>query len=476
MAMLTPLRRYFCPRLWWSVALFSALVCFFILKSVQPYHIQPKAISWDGAEWIAPADESAVAYYRTTFRLAELPRRAVLKLAAPDAYQVYVNSQLVLSSQFASVNLFEELDVSPFLVIGENVISVRVALATYPGKADLIASLDWFGQIQGAAAVKSSPAWKVSTHRESQLQNSLQWYDVGFDDTDWQPANLSPHNGDDLYDVHPWVNNDLFNHFPRGEWIWSERLLDRAISLRREVEIDSNAIQHAWLGVASGSQYSITINTVKITAAQGASEYMDVYDIGRYLIQGTNTIIIDALGARDRSRVGISGLIQSKSGAIDISSGDSWVVDTGAAKGQPLAIVRLGNIDELPVVMTRDNKDTILKRPALRFVEPKTPGGHILKQTVNALPWVLLGALLIIVLISLLLPRHQDHVERQRLLSALALPFIAASLVYSLAIYLTIDVRLELADVLDLPTASAVAVMTLVWCLLMLVESRYVTK
>lgn len=92
-------------------------------------------VAFDDSSWGAPAilsdtqiwapQSATPAYFRKTFHLHSVPPRAYFLGGADDDAQVYVNGQRIVDDRNTTVSEFGPIDVSPWLVAGENLIAIK---------------------------------------------------------------------------------------------------------------------------------------------------------------------------------------------------------------------------------------------------------------------------------------------------------------------------------------------------------------
>ncbi len=147
-----------------------------------------------------------------------------LTLSSDNAYELYVNGQLVGSGS----NWQQAGSYTVPLQSGENVVAVKGMDAG--GVAGFIASLSW----SGGSAV-SDGSWKVSTTTPTDGQ----WTNVGFDDSGWaSPTSYGS------YGVGPWGTR--VSGFPAGtgaQWIWSaDNNADNTVYLRYRIMVGDGTV------------------------------------------------------------------------------------------------------------------------------------------------------------------------------------------------------------------------------------------
>lgn len=173
------------------------------------------------AEWIWPYDHrwdltNAYALFRREFTLDRVPRRAPLFITADQSYHLYVNGAFVgrgPARGFQARWPYDEIDLSPWLVPGRNVLAVRAHNPGFSnfqylhqGYAGLLVAARW-----GRSRLDSDRTWKCLAQpgiRRDMVRGSLQlfaqehfdarvgpldWMNADFDDSGWSaPAVQKP--------------------------------------------------------------------------------------------------------------------------------------------------------------------------------------------------------------------------------------------------------------------------------------------
>jgi alpha-L-rhamnosidase len=128
-------------------------------------------VRWIG--WPAGAPGKA-AYFRSSFRLDALPERARLYVSGLGYYEVYVNGQRqgdsVLEPAYTDISQlvpYRTYDITPSLVIGENVLAAVVG-SGWHSRSIFLAQLevetkDGWCMVAGTASPSKVPAWLVAT-------------------------------------------------------------------------------------------------------------------------------------------------------------------------------------------------------------------------------------------------------------------------------------------------------------------------
>jgi alpha-L-rhamnosidase len=229
-----------------------------------------------GAEWIGlagpPAETGAFpqdsrwlratgmgnSTFRTRFTLTAVPAQSRLLVATSQAHTLWLNGRHIMSGAAGAAD-GQALDIAPYLVVGENVIT-----------AELKAAKTTTAQLLLSSPLLTKPSWKVksadTTYRERYL----------FDDSTW-PAALAAEAS-----TPRWLSQD--RHLP-------------ARLLRRDFEAKP-AIQRATLHLIGVGYHEVWINGAKISdhvLAPGITDYRErlpsvTHDVISSIRSGANTL------------------------------------------------------------------------------------------------------------------------------------------------------------------------------------------
>jgi alpha-L-rhamnosidase len=155
-------------------------------------------------------------YIRKTFVLADLPDHAVLRITADDYYKLYINGSFIGQGPAQGYPFhysYNEWDIAPYLMAGDNVIAVHVYYQGLINRAynsgDLRQGLIAELHTEQGLIVASDRSWKYMNARqygttgtvgyETQFLENIDqrlympdWYTVGFRDDDWEFAAEKP--------------------------------------------------------------------------------------------------------------------------------------------------------------------------------------------------------------------------------------------------------------------------------------------
>lgn len=168
-----------------------------------------------------------VRLFRRTFELEARPARAALRLYAEMRYGLFVNGRFVGRGpqlHHAMVMPLDEVDLTPYLKAGQNVLAVAVIAANHSyhnhvptGTPGLLAELDitdLLGQTQTTLTdehwrVTAQTGWRRDVPRRSGAIDYIEvcdmavhpygWRDVAFDDSNWEVPSV---------DAKPWAAYD----------------------------------------------------------------------------------------------------------------------------------------------------------------------------------------------------------------------------------------------------------------------------
>lgn len=452
------------PQLWITLCVFSVLYGFFASKAFAPYLDREPAPQWGAARWISPGENSAAAYYRVRFEYDGSTGGAWLALAAPDSFSASINGQPVGSGAYASVINHDVYDVRRYLVLGSNVLAVKVQRKTYPGSASLIARLGWVDRTGAIRTVDTGERWRVVRHEESQQFGEVGWNKQAFDDLHWPHAvPAAPERP--IKSNHPWAAPALFDLLPRGDWIWARDSQSSAATFRRDFELPLRNIESAWLGVATTGNYLVTINGMTPVSASPSAEFMDTYDIGPYLRRGSNQLEIDVSRNPQGARLAVGGLIITGRGMVDISSDSRWQVRTAdpAPEGQAWSAATVLGGMKADAQLSQSERITGIPQgaPSLRLSPALTGGGLISRQISRAAPLMVFTFALGFAVLALALGSLDRHRPDDG--AAYQAPLLVAVLVLAASFLLPFDVRLSEAAVFRPLTASAIVIVLIVW-------------
>ena len=360
--------------------------------------------AWGRAAWIEPQRPAAIAYFRKEVFLPGVPVKAHVQIAASDTLDFYVNGKWIeatrssaarsgtrSSAEMISTSTSAAFDIASYLTPGKNVLAARVKLRTAPAKPQLILHGMWRDRQGIRQEILSDISWRVATREEWQAGRALHWYDTSFSDLEWSPAGLNERGS-----VRPVQYLDLppalLDVFPRGAWIWSADSAAQQAGFRRVISLDGESIDAAWIGISSDAAYELAING-HVLAGGLAREFMDTYDVARYLERGENTVTLGMTRIPPPAvpRLAVALMIDVDGTQLDFSSDGQWQVTPAVTPGsswEPVAI--LGAMTAVPLI-TEVLAGAPVQRgfPALRVLESAPPTGWWLQELAATFAWVM---------------------------------------------------------------------------------------
>lgn len=352
---------------------FTLALGYYTSLVVAPYRMPVYKPQWQQAAWIAAAADKPIAYYRYAFTLTSTPRQAVIVMAAPDLYTLYVNGEEVAENQFNSAQVTGVYDIAPYLLPGKNVIAVGVTRQTYPGPASLIVEGSWYGPRGGSGVITTSSQWRTVNAAQWQRGGELSWKDRDFDDSSWPHARVTQPASPLVYSPLP-IAPALLAGLRIGEWMWLPQLDARSGTFRREWAIHGRTIEAAWFGVATTASYSLSVNGKLVASANPTREYIDVYNIAPFLRRGSNVIEVSVSSIYPGGQLAMAGTVVVDGQTTTLPSGPGWLAhagDVGKAGttqwAKPASYASVRTITH--TIREADGASAVLAHPAIRFME-----------------------------------------------------------------------------------------------------------
>lgn len=283
---------------------------------------------FEGARWIwngVPHYDLQNGYclLRKTFELPAIPAAAPLFITADQSYQLYINGEYICRGPargFQNSWPYDEIDVAPFLRVGENVLAIR---AYHPGcstfsyisqqMAGVLVAAHW--NLSGIEySIRSGGDWKawrqISVRRDTlpvsiQLfpqeqiylrAEPLDWMNAGFDDAAWGVSAMNGH------DCPPWNSLEargiplLHEEFAASPQLVAQNEGECAPNFRDVREVVRLAFDE---GLEHSTTFDATIwkDGVLVVAPGGEGRFRSfVFDFGRVLVGNLELTIEGAQG------------------------------------------------------------------------------------------------------------------------------------------------------------------------------------
>src|SRR6266568_1809357 len=251
----------------WSWAL--VLVCGLMLGYyVQQTYFSPKQrqyqLDFGDAQWIEPPEVAPLAYFRKEVFLSAPPEQAWVEVAAPDNYELIVNSRTVGKETAVKTRVAGIYDIKKRLKAGTNVIAVSISRTSYPGSAQLL--VRGFIKEPGGrvTSLLSDEHWRVGANKGI-VEGSEEWTSPLVEEELWPNARRSVIKEKPIPIA--WVDtNPLLLQLPTsGSWIMAENAGTEAV-FSTSINADQPR-QETWIQVASSGDVDLLVNGHVITPA-----------------------------------------------------------------------------------------------------------------------------------------------------------------------------------------------------------------
>ena len=288
----------------------------------QPKNFQP---NWHGAQWIeASGSNATTAYYRYATTLQVSPDNAFVTITASQVFRLYINGTLIgeNSTDFANYPRSYIYEVMPSLILGVNVIAIRVD--NLDGHAPLLRAsfgivvggiINYYGTGSDAATwLATTQPTQVYLQDTSIATAEIAWTGRLFDASSWLPAQtasssvqVSLTSQSPLLTVNPllyeqplspyWVSAGTGQDgyfvrrivLPQGT---SMSWLRIAATGTAQIFINSNLIFTWNYHRATFSQSSVNQTTGAVKVKHIPELVLGVYNVSPFLQAGVNTIAI----------------------------------------------------------------------------------------------------------------------------------------------------------------------------------------
>ncbi len=277
-------------------------------------------VAWRAPWIVLPGSPITQTYFRKKLYLSEPPRRAWIKVVAPNTYTLYVNGEPVGGEKSVLRNVTGFHDITAKLLAGTNVIGFDVEQSTYRGRARLAVEGEFEGWHGIRTPIASDTTWKAAPYRQRQPDGGPAWFDIAFDDTTWPKAVTAGTPGPADYSAvpkHPWVFTGGFE----GHWVWAPQAAADKVYFRHRLEVPGGA-RVGWFRVVTSVGFSLVINGVPVAEHKGPADealpaprlHVSAYDVTRFLRAGPNVIGVKAYTKRAERRLYLDGLVTDGDG------------------------------------------------------------------------------------------------------------------------------------------------------------------
>ncbi|MGZ8930178.1 MAG: alpha-L-rhamnosidase N-terminal domain-containing protein [Methylosarcina sp.] len=445
-----------------------------------PYKDRLYKAEWGTADWITPRKATASGYYRTKLMIDSLATKAILQVAAPDHFEIYVNGKKVGANSFTSIFTTGIYDITSLLEMGPNVIAIRVVKKTYTGPASLIVNGYWQSSISNKRhkIVTDTESWRVSTKQESQAGGEVSWYDEQFIDDQWdKPIPYALEDGEIIQDLT--VPPDIYAEFPKGQWIWSHDTSALNGTFRRTFDLDGNQIESAWLGIATNGTYKLAVNDNLLLTGSPGNSNMDTLNIGRYLKLGHNNITVEITSHQPGIRLAVSALVSVDGKRIELSSDQNWLAKSTIphnieSEDNWYKAFLLGPMELVPISYQLKVKSGVLRGlPALRIMTLEVPLTLAFEEIFSFF-WPVSITLLANIYLGMIFVSFFEKwiaIDKFSALEIYALPNFVGILLIAFALLISFDMRVDPSVVLSGTTFWGICLIILSWIAWLMLEA-----
>ena len=359
----------------WPVALVltcGLLLGYYILRTYVSPLPREYQLDFGDAQWIQPAANSPIAYFRKKVFVTAVPEQAWLEVGATDSFQITVNGRHVALGAALKTRATGIYDIKSRLQSGTNIIAIEVNRNSFPGPAEILVCGEIKEPGRPAIRIISDEHWKVAT-TTGIVEGSEPWDSNLVQDETWP-------NAQKVRKLEPpvslnWVaTNPLLLQLPSvGSWIIARDGRHEAVFSTSVVARRSH--QETWIQVASSGDLDLVINGQLVTtliiealqekhlpsaaivkiAARSPSDQLassdistaditattplafKTYDISRWIKRGQNQIIAAVRSDYRPASLIVDGFTVPRPGSVERFQTDStWqVIGLSLGKQKP---------------------------------------------------------------------------------------------------------------------------------------------
>jgi len=304
---------------------------------------QSYRLDFSGAHWIHTAAAGDTGYFRKRFYITSTVRQAWIQVAATDGYDAYVNGvQLRVPAQpgvagisvtalFVSTEPTKQFDITPYLIRGENSITINVYRRIKTRLPELLVK----GYVCGTDEsqwIYSDATWKAKTQPDDQV-GSQTWVLPHLDDSTWPDALASDRTVSDTDLLPVGVSPAVLQHVVEGGWIGSPVIGARQTCFKRDFTVPWGA-DSTWLEINATGDYRIYLNGELVTRSDlvlylQPSLAMGSINLFRWLNWGTNRLEIQVENsATENALLANLCFVRGNKVTSIIASDSSWQVQS----------------------------------------------------------------------------------------------------------------------------------------------------
>lgn len=318
------------------------VLCFSIFLSVfttLAFDLQSErdtTLSWDGADWVTSSDKSAVLYFRRKFQISSVPKKAILKVAGTDNFELYINGILVEEKLEMSGTPFWLGSIQDGLNPGENVIAIRVLARTTQTRPSLLLSL-MLEDAQGLQQkILSDGQWKVSRVPEFSTHENADWHQLMFSDTYWDQVITTRLLALPALHDNVSAENFLETKVAGIQSVWHEDLASGSALFTVDIAQPRTKFENAWLAVRCDGAFQLSLNERNLGSFTGDANQMKIINVFQQLTSTSrNQLGVYADCNKERSGVALMFIGQVGDGEFLAWPGSDWWVTPLSENGEP---------------------------------------------------------------------------------------------------------------------------------------------
>jgi len=321
-------------------------------------------LDFGDSDVITASQPTSKAFFRKTVHLPTPVRHAWVAVAASDAFTLYVNEVQVAKVLYPTSVVQNIYDLSPFLVVGKNVVALEVTRSTYPEPAWMRLMggyTTWAGQ---PYTLKSDLTWKAHFREDNLLragQPPLRWYAVAFDDVRWHKARVYPHSQVTRYPVALQGWPLLYRTPPQGPWLWDPGGEALGVRLSRSLSLPFPGPRRVWVRISGLSPFRLSLNGQTAALRPQPEKGFHLYDLTPLIRWGENLLVLEV----HKGSLGIGVIadlfVERASGEVEVLQGDTgWTALTGPGRQRLAPPVPLAPYPSFPGFPLAQNPRTLL--------------------------------------------------------------------------------------------------------------------
>jgi hypothetical protein len=306
------------------------------------------------AHWIRATSQGATGYFRKKFYVTERVIQAWVSFAATDYYEVAINGTPLIIPQaggkvyplmtgsFIAGDQETQFDLTPYLLPGENCITVYVRARMLDREPDLLVK----GLVQEASHdqwIYSDASWKAKPVPDDVIGQNM-WSKPYLPDDAWPNAQIVSRAVPGTHVLPMTISPAIFENPVQGHWISAQDPSERQIYFRRDF-YPSWQTRETWLELSTTGDFEVYLNNRLVTNSELLSEFQGngtgtlqgpsqlytvnpavLINLGPWLCWGKNRLEIRAENSMEGNALLAEILsVQSNGSVRSLSTDASWL-------------------------------------------------------------------------------------------------------------------------------------------------------